>query len=124
MSQICDTRPWPETDVPGLVRVLQDQYTIVDKDRDSHRATLDGVELVLTPRAAMLLDYLMARPGELHTHDQLLAALWGYTFPTTTRAVDQRVSELRKVLGESGVPRFIETVPGAGYRFCAAVSPG
>jgi len=93
-------------------------------DRDSHRATLDGAELTLTPRAAMLLDYLMARPGELHTRDQLLSALWGYTFPTATRAVDQRVSELRRVLGESGVPRFIETVPNAGYRFCAAVSRG
>lgn len=93
-------------------------------DRDARRATLDGRELALTPRAAMLLDYLMARPGELHTRDRLLAALWGYTFPTATRAVDQRVAELRRVLGESGVPRFIETVPGAGYRFCAAVSRG
>jgi len=93
-------------------------------DRDTRRATLDGKELTLTPRAAMLLDYLMARPGELLTRERLLSALWGYTFPTATRAVDQRVVELRRSLGETKVPRFIETVPGAGYRFCAEVTRG
>ena len=93
-------------------------------DRSSRRATLHGKEVQLTPRANMLLDYLMCHPGELHSRGRLLGALWGYAFPTSTRAVDQRIAELRRVLGDTGVPRFIETVPGAGYRFCAEVTPG
>jgi DNA-binding winged helix-turn-helix (wHTH) protein len=39
-----------------------------------------------------------------------------------TRAVDARVAELRRALqDDSADPRYIETVPGQGYRFAAPV---
>ncbi|MCL2090448.1 MAG: response regulator transcription factor [Micrococcales bacterium] len=93
-------------------------------DRVTRQVTLDGVELVLTPRAAMLLDYLMAHPGEVYSRDRLLSALWGYAVPVSNRAVDQRVSELRRVMGEAAAAQYVETVPGVGYRFCAKVVRG
>ena len=93
-------------------------------DRVTRRVTLDGVELVLTPRAAALLDYLMAHPGEVYSRDRLLSALWGYAVPASNRAVDQRVAELRRVMGETAASQYVETVPGVGYRFCASVVPG
>lgn len=84
-------------------------------DRITREVTLDGQKVSLTPRAWLLLDYLVARPGELHTRTQLLAAVWGFDFPTSTRSVDARVSELRQAL--RGYAVRIETVPGVGYRF-------
>ena len=38
-------------------------------ERTSRRVTLSGREVTLTPKATMLLDYLMSHPGELHTRD-------------------------------------------------------
>ncbi|WP_371814109.1 helix-turn-helix domain-containing protein [Phycicoccus sp. HDW14] len=85
----------------------------------------DGREVTLTPRAGLLLDYLMSHPGELHTRDRLLSVLWGFDFPAGTRAVDHRIAEVRRVLGDdAAAPVFIETVPSLGYRFRAAVTRG
>ncbi|MBA3019559.1 response regulator transcription factor [Propionicimonas sp.] len=94
-------------------------------DRRSRRVWLAGRELALTPRAMLLLEYLMGRPGEVHSRDRLLSTLWGYDFPASTRAVDHRVAELRRVLGDdAGQPRFIETVQTLGYRFVSKVARG
>ena len=91
-------------------------------ERISRRVTLAGREVTLTPKATVLLDYLMSHPGELHTRDDLLASLWGIDFATSTRAVDHRVREIRRALGDDAAnPTYIETVPSVGYRFRAGV---
>lgn len=91
-------------------------------DRRTRRVWLADKELALTPRALLLLEYLMGRPGEVHTRDRLLSTLWGFDFPASTRAVDHRIAELRRVLNDdAGRPRFIETVQSLGYRFVARV---
>ncbi len=87
-------------------------------DRVSRRAFLADRELVLTPKAALLLDYLMSHPDELHTRQRLLEVLWGFDHPVGTRAVDNRVAELRRALGDDAAdPTYLETVAGSGYRF-------
>ncbi len=94
-------------------------------DRRSRRVWLAGREVTMTPRALLLLEYLMGRPGEVHSRDRLLSTLWGFDFPASTRAVDHRVAELRRVLGDdAGQPKFIETVQSLGYRFVAKVARG
>ena len=91
-------------------------------DRTARRVWLDEVELTMTPKAVMLLDYFMTHPGELHSRDRLLGALWGFDFASSTRAVDHRVAELRRVLGDDpAAPTFIETAQSLGYRFRASV---
>ncbi len=90
----------------------------LELDRSARRVWRAGGELALTPKAVMLLDYLMSHPGEVHTRDRLLSALWGFEVATSTRAVDHRVAELRRVLDDdASAPRYIETVQSAGYRF-------
>ncbi|MCL2466464.1 MAG: response regulator transcription factor [Micrococcales bacterium] len=88
-------------------------------DRITRQVTLDGRDIVVTPRAWLLLDYLVTRPGELHSREELLNAVWGFDFPTSTRSVDARVSELRQAL--RGCTAQIETVAGVGYRFTGDV---
>lgn len=91
-------------------------------DRVARRVHLDEHELTLTPKAFTLLEYLMSHPGELFSRERLLATVWGFDFPVTSRAVDHRIAELRKVLGEDPTePRWIETVAGLGYRFTGTV---
>ena len=91
-------------------------------DRPSRRAYLSSEERHLTPKAAALLEYLMTHPDELLTRDRLLDAVWGWDYPTGTRTVDTRIAELRRELDDDPAdPRFIETVPGQGYRFVGNV---
>ena len=92
-------------------------------DRMSRRTWLAGVEVTLTPKAFALLEYLMTHPDEVLGRDRLLASVWGFDFPVTSRAVDHRVAELRRVLDDdSSAPRWLETVQGLGYRFVGRVS--
>lgn len=87
-------------------------------DRQARRAWLYGEELPLKPKTFAVLTYLMTHAGEVVPRERLLNAVWGWETPTATRTVDVRIAELRKQLQDDpGEPRFIETVPGAGYRF-------
>lgn len=94
-------------------------------DRPSRRASLDGKELTLTSKALALLEYLMLHPDEVIHRDRLLDEIWGWDDPVATRAVDVRIAELRKALGDAtDHPRFIETIIGVGYRFVGSVGVG
>ncbi|HML20513.1 MAG TPA: response regulator transcription factor [Aggregatilinea sp.] len=94
-------------------------------DRPSRRVRLDEHEIPLTPKALNLLEYLMTHPDELITRERLLDAVWGWDYPAGIRTVDTRIAELRKALGDDALnPRYIETLPGEGYRFIAAVEAG
>jgi DNA-binding response OmpR family regulator len=87
-------------------------------DRHSRRAYLNDQEINLTPKALVLLEYLMTHPDELLDRERLLDVVWGWEYPVGSRAVDTRIAELRRVLGDDpGDPLYIETVPSLGYRF-------
>lgn len=91
-------------------------------DRSSQRVYRDGNEVVLTPRATVLLGYFMSHPDELLSRERLLEAVWGWTYQSSARAVDTRVAELRRALeDDTAAPELITTVPGLGYRFSAPV---
>ncbi|NDJ85729.1 MAG: response regulator transcription factor [Chloroflexi bacterium] len=93
-------------------------------ERSPRRVLLDGKDIPLTPKAIALLDYLMTHPEELITRERLLEAVWGWADPVGARTVDTRIAELRKGLNDSpDQHRYIETVPGAGYRFVGKVEP-
>jgi DNA-binding response OmpR family regulator len=91
-------------------------------DRRARRASLAGQTLELTPKALAVLEYLMTHPDEAVTRERLLDAVWGWEYPAGTRTVDTRMAELRRALDDDPTePKYIETIPGEGYRFVADV---
>jgi DNA-binding response OmpR family regulator len=93
-------------------------------DRTSHRAFVHDEEVSLTRKAILLLEYLMTHPEEVISRSRLLDEVWGWDYVIGERAVDTRISELRSAFGASATePRFIETIPGEGYRFTGEVKP-
>lgn len=103
-------------------RLISDDLVL---DRASRRVLLKDKELPLTAKAVNLLEYLMTHPDELVSRDRLLDVVWGWDYPVGTRAVDTRIAELRKLLGDNpDQPRYIETLPGQGYRFVGEVERG
>ena len=86
-------------------------YTLLARER---RLLLGDSEVPLGPRAFDLLQVLAARPGQLVTKEELLAAVWrGLVVEEGNLHV--QVSQLRKAIGSDA----IATVPGLGYRFTA-----
>jgi DNA-binding response OmpR family regulator len=84
----------------------------------TRRVLLDGEEISLTQREFDLLAYLAANPGQVFSRDQLMEAVWGHSLFEDTSTVTVHVRRLRAKLGDDpGMPRFIETVWGLGYRF-------
>lgn len=70
-----------------------------------------------------LLVALAERPGELMTRDELQRVLWpSETYGDFGHRLGGALNRLREALGDSaGRPRYIETIPRRGYRFCGAV---
>ena len=72
----------------------------------------------LTQREFDLLLYLARHPGQVFSRDQLMDAVWQYSFYTDTSTVTVHVRRLRaKLEPDPAEPRWIETVWGVGYRF-------
>jgi DNA-binding response OmpR family regulator len=88
------------------------------------RATLDGVDLRLTPVEQSLLYLFATNAGRVLSRDQILDAVWGKRFSADSNLVDRHIRNLRTKLHDDWrEPRFILTVNGRGYEFAARTSP-
>ena len=83
-------------------------------DSTSHRVTVDGREVDLTPTEFKLLSLLAERKGRVQPRSLLLEMVWEAASDIQTRTVDMHVQRLRAKLGDAG--DLIETVRGFGYR--------
>src|SRR5690242_13931239 len=66
---------------------------------------------------------LLERPGEVVTRETLRGQLWSHdTFVEFEHALNAAINRLRQSLGDDAAsPRFIETIPGRGYRLIVPV---
>ncbi len=82
------------------------------------RVFVDGAEAGLTQREFDLLLFLARHPGQVFSRNQLMDAVWQYSFYTDTSTVTVHVRRLRaKLETDPANPRFLQTVWGVGYRF-------
>ena len=82
-------------------------------DVRSHRITLAGEELTLTPKEFDLLALLAEEPGALFSRTTILERVWDPHWYGPTKTLDVHVASVRKKLRD---PRWIETVRGVGFR--------
>jgi DNA-binding response OmpR family regulator len=76
----------------------------------------NGKLVNLSTREFLLLEYLMRKEGDVCTRQELLAAVWGYTFDPGTNVVDVYVRRLRTKVGRE----TIETIRNVGYSYAVA----
>jgi DNA-binding response OmpR family regulator len=70
-----------------------------------------------------LLYLLASRGGRVVSREDILDAIWGTDFVAESNIVDRHIRSLRiKLQNDYRHPRFIETVPGKGYRFIPTFS--
>lgn len=82
-----------------------------------------GIKVRLPKKPFQILLALLERPGEVVTREALRSQLWADdTFVEFEHALNAVINRLRTTIGDDAAnPRYIETVPGKGYRFIAAV---
>lgn len=79
----------------------------------------NGRKIKLEGQPFQILGYLLQRPGQLVTREELQQKLWpADTFVDFEHSINTAIKRLREALGDSAeTPRFIETLPRRGYRF-------
>jgi two-component system, OmpR family, response regulator ResD len=87
-------------------------------DPVARRVTVRGEEAQLTVREYDLLLHFVRHPGQVFSRDQVMDAVWQYSFYTDTSTVTVHVRRLRaKIEADPSNPRWLQTVWGVGYRF-------
>jgi DNA-binding response OmpR family regulator len=102
---------------PSPERLRRLQFRDLVLDLDDHRARLGGDEIRLTPTEFRLLAYLLEHAGQLVTHRQVLAAVWGAGYDADVHLLRMTIRNLRlKLEGAAPGQSYITTEYGLGYR--------
>jgi two-component system OmpR family response regulator len=84
----------------------------------AREVTLAGEPVALTSAEYELLHFLATRAGRVVSRDEIMQGLRGLEFDGLDRAIDARISRLRRKLGDDAdTPARIKTVRGQGYLF-------
>jgi DNA-binding response OmpR family regulator len=82
-------------------------------DRRTRRVSVDGAEVVLSPKEFDLLSLLSEDPGAVVSRQQIMDEVWDPHWYGPTKTLDVHVASLRKKLGDSGL---IQNVHSVGFR--------
>ncbi len=97
--------PITEYDIKGLVI-----------NKNTHKCTLYGAEITLTPIEFSILWYLCENRGKVISSEELFENVWGEKFLDNNNTVMAHIGRLREKLKEPAKnPKFIKTVWGVGY---------
>src|SRR5258708_7815065 len=94
-------------------------------DRATGELRKHGYKVKLSSQPGQVLDALVERRGDLVAGEDLRNRLWpGATAGDFEHGLSAAVNKLRQALGDTAnQPRYIETLPGLGYRFVAPTNP-
>src|ERR1700760_1191636 len=84
----------------------------------SRQVYVRGDEVLLTQREFDVLLFMARHPLQVFSREQLMDAIWQYSFYTDTSTVTVHIRRLRaKLEADPSRPAHIQTVWGLGYRF-------
>lgn len=85
-------------------------------NKNTHKCTLYGKPLSLTPIEFSVLWVLCENKGKVVPSEELFEAVWGEKYLDNNNTVMAHVARLREKMGESSRhPKFVKTVWGVGY---------
>ena len=96
---------------PGEKRL---SYADLELDEDTRDVWRAGKLVELTPTEYKLLHYLLSNARRVLTRDQILEAVWEYTFSGNASVLETYISYLRHKIDHVDPP-LIQTVRGVGY---------
>ena len=99
------------------------RFGVYELDVDAQELRREGRLIRLTPQTLRLLVVLTEAPAIVVSRERLRAALWADdTHVDFDRSLNSAIRKLRAALhDEADRPRYVQTLPGRGYRFIAPV---
>lgn len=82
-------------------------------DQKKRECKFQNTVVNLTKKEFDILLYLIEKPNEVVSRDELIQVIWGNDFQYETRTIDMHIKSLRKKLPVDG--EFIKTIYGVGY---------
>ncbi|HEV2493706.1 MAG TPA: winged helix-turn-helix domain-containing protein [Terriglobia bacterium] len=100
-------------------------FGVFEADAAAGELRKGGLKVKLQQQPYQVLLKLLENRGEVVTREELRNYLWGAeTFVDFEHGLNRAVNRVREALGDSADrPRYVETLPGRGYRFIAPVHP-
>src|ERR1700754_2912515 len=107
-----------DSKLPPPSRALKVAFGPFEFDPASGELRKHGYRVKLPGQPAEILRELITHPGEVLTREDLRVRLWpGINSGNFEHGLNAAVNRLRQVLGDAATkPRYIETLPGRGYR--------
>lgn len=93
-------------------------FQMLDIEVNPHLLTItkNGESKDINIRDLKILQYLKAHENKVQSRNQIFKACWDMNYCDNTRALDQKISQLRKIIEtDPQNPQIIQTVHGAGY---------
>jgi DNA-binding response OmpR family regulator len=89
----------------------------IEIDVAARRVRARGEDVTLTAREFDVLVHMARHPHQVFSREQLMDAVWQYSFYTDTSTVTVHIRRLRaKLERDPARPRHLQTVWGVGYR--------
>ncbi len=86
-------------------------------NKDTHKCTLYGKQLPLTPIEFSILWYMCENKGKVVSSEELFESVWGEKYLDNNNTVMAHIGRLREKMNEPARnPKFIKTVWGVGYQ--------
>lgn len=117
------------TAMPAARKRLREQITEITfanihANFDTHEVDVRGKSVRMTPKELKLLRYFVENDGRVISRNELLTEVWQLSGNLQTRAVDQFIARLRKIIEpDSAAPVHLLTIRDAGYRFVLEPGP-
>lgn len=86
-------------------------------DLNTHKASREGKEVLLTAKEFALLELFMLNPGKILGRDVISEHLWDMNFDPRSNVVESFIKFLRQKIDKGFDKPLIHTVRGAGYIF-------
>jgi cholera toxin transcriptional activator len=101
------------------------RFGVFEADPASGELRKRGIRIKLHSQPFQVLVMLLERPAEVITREEMRLRLWGQdTFVDFDHALNTAINKIRDALSDSAsAPKYVETIPGKGYRFIAQVTP-
>ncbi|GAB4307369.1 response regulator transcription factor [Pseudothermotoga elfii] len=84
----------------------------------SRQVTVEGTALKMSKREFALLELFLRNPGIVFSREEIMEKVWENEKIIKSNVIDVYILYLRNKLKPYGYDRYIQTVPGYGYRFC------
>jgi DNA-binding response OmpR family regulator len=102
---------------------LQPTHTVkggnIELDLSARLCRVNGKMITLTTSQFELLHFFLQHPNQVLSREQIITNVFGLDFDSFDRAVDIHIRRLRtRIEPDPSNPTYIQTVFGAGYRFC------